>query len=76
MITVEIEFRTVKLVVEGTFIPGEPEIRYFSDMSGQQGYPDTFDVNAVYVGDVDIYELFSNADISEIERECLINIEE
>ena len=62
----EIEYKGIELLVEGTYTPGEPEITYFNDMSGLPASASEFDVNAVFVEGVDIYELLSWDDIEKI----------
>lgn len=74
MRTVDIEYKGVKLSVEGTYIEGSEGVFYNSDMSGSPYIPDDFDVNAVFAGDVNIYDLFSNEDLKSIEELVLEEI--
>jgi hypothetical protein len=72
----EITYRGVKLVVEGTYVPEEPMVMYYADMSGMPGSNSYFEVDAVFVGGVDISELLSFDDIDEIAMLVLENIKE
>jgi len=71
---ITINYKGIELLVEGTYIPGEEEVRYFSDMSGQPSSSSEFDINAVYVNDVDIFELLSEDSLIEIETLILEDI--
>jgi hypothetical protein len=71
---ITINYKGIELLIEGTYTPGEEEVRYFSDMLGHPGYPASFDVNAIFVQDVDIYELLSEDNLREIETLILEKI--
>ena len=57
----EIIYKGILLEVEGTYTEGEEQTHDYP------GYPATFDINAIFVQDVDIYELISEDDLREIE---------
>jgi hypothetical protein len=76
--TTEIEFRTVKLVVEGTYTPQDRGYNYDGNMEGHPLVNSEFEIDSIKAADsnIDIYELFSYENLYEIEYLCLINIEE
>jgi hypothetical protein len=78
MRTTEIEFRTVKLIVEGTYSAEDRGYSYDNNMEGQPLVISEFEIDSIKAVDseVNLFELFSFADIEEIENLCLINIEE
>jgi hypothetical protein len=63
---IEVTYRGVKLLVEGTYTPPEEQVMYYADGSGYPGSSADFDINAVFVQDTDIYELLSVMDLEEI----------
>ena len=71
----EIEVHDVKLSVEYYYDPGERMVMYYSDGSGHPGEPPSVEIQAVYAGDVDIYELLS-ADILDYIEQKIIEIHE
>ena len=71
----EIEVHGVKLSVEYYYDPGERMVMYYPDGSGHPGEPPSAEIQAVYAGDVDIYELLS-ADILDYIEQKLIEIHE
>lgn len=71
----EVTYKGVKLLVEGTYVPGEDEVTYYSDMSGHPGSPSYFEVEAIFAGDLDISELLFDY-IDDIAELALENIEE
>ena len=73
MIT-EITFKSILLEVEGTYTEAEDRVMYYGDLDGHPGNPATYDINAVFVQDVDIYELLSEDDLMEIETLVLEKI--
>lgn len=75
---VEITYRSIPLRIEGTYEAGEEQVRYYSDMTGYPGSNSSFDVNEIYAtdSDVDIYEIFGEKEIEEIETEVINKIEE
>jgi hypothetical protein len=78
MRTTKIEFRTVGLVVEGTYSAEDRGYSYDGNMEGQPLVSSKFEIDSIKTVDseVNLFELFSFADIEEIENLCLINIEE
>ena len=74
--TIEINFRGIDLVVEGTYDEGEAGQMYFSDMSGIPPSPSAFDINEIRVWDreEDIYEALVE-NLSELEGLVLDKIE-
>jgi len=72
---ITINYKGIEILVEGTYTPGEEEVRYFSDMSGQPSSPSEFDINAVYVNGVDILELLSEESLIEIELLVIESVE-
>lgn len=73
MIT-EITFKGILLEVEGTYTEAEYRVMYYGDLDGYPGSDSTYDINAVFVQDVDIYELLSEDDLREIETLVLEEI--
>ena len=69
-------YREVALLVEGTYTKGEDSVFYDSDLGGYPGSSSEFDINAIYVGGIDIYELFYSEQLDEISEVCLISIED
>jgi hypothetical protein len=75
---VTINFKGIPLIVEGYYEKGESRVLYYGDLDGFPGSNSSFDVNEIYVEDseIDIFELFSVADLEEIETICLTEIED
>ena len=73
---IEIEFKGIKLLVGGTYIPPEEPVRYYNDMSGHPGSNSDFDINEIFVEDTDIYELFGEKDLEAIKDLIIEKIEE
>ena len=71
----KVKVRDINLNVEYYYNPGERMVMYFSDGTGHPGEPPSAEIQAVYAGDVDIYEILS-ADILECIEEKLIEIHE
>ena len=72
--TVEIEYKGILLDVEGNYTEAEDRVIYYGDLDGHPGSPASFDINAVFVQDVDIYELLSEDDLMEIDNLVLEKI--
>lgn len=72
--TKEITYKGILLEVEGTYTEGENRVMYDNDFGGYPGSPATFDINAVFVQDVDIFELISEDDLREIDNLVLEKI--
>lgn len=75
METVEIEYRGIKLEIEGTYTPSEEQVIYYSDGSGYPGSPSEFDANAVFVQETDIYDLLGAEELEHISELCIKEIE-
>ena len=75
---INIEFKGIPLRVVGEYEAGEEAVMYYSDMSGYPGSPSSFDVNEVYAedSDIDIFELFSPADLEVLSEKILEQIED
>jgi len=71
----EIEVHDVKVNVEYYYDKGEPMVMYYPDGSGHPGMPPSAEIQAVYAGDVDIYELLS-ADMLDYIEQKIIEIHE
>ena len=63
----EITYKGILLEVEGTYTEAENRVIYYGDLDGHPGSPASFDINAVFVQDVDIFELLGEDDLREIE---------
>ena len=66
---VQITYKEVEIVVEGTYTPPEERTDTYPGASSD------FDINSVFVEDVDIYNLFSVDDLERIEELILEEIE-
>ena len=75
---VNIEFKGIPLRVVGEYEAGEEAVRYYSDMSGYPGSNSSFLVEEVYADDseIDIFELFSPADLEVLEEKVLDKLED
>lgn len=73
MIT-EITYKGVLLEIEGTYTEAEARVMYYNNLDGDPGNPATFDINAIFVQDVDIFELIGEDDLREIETLVLEKI--
>lgn len=67
MRTIEITYKDLLLEIEGTYTEAEDRVMYYGDLDGHPGSPASFDINAIFVQDVDIFELLSEDDLREIE---------
>ena len=67
----EVKVRDINLNVNYYYNPGERMVMYFSDGTGHPGEPPSVEIQAVYAGDVDIYELLE-ADILDYIEQKLI----
>ena len=70
----EITYKGILLEVEGTYTEAENRVIYYGDLDGHPGSPASFDINAVFVQDVDIFEFISEDDLREIETLVLEEI--
>ena len=75
---INIEFKGIPLRVVGEYEAGEEAVRYYSDMSGYPGSNSSFLVEEVYADDseIDIFELFSPADLEILEEKIIEQIED
>ena len=75
---INIEFKGISLRVVGEYEAGEEAVRYYSDMSGYPGSNSSFLVEEVYADDseIDIFELFSPADLEVLSEKILEQIED
>jgi len=70
-----VQINGVELSVEYYYDRGEAMVMYYPDGSGHPGSPPSAEIQAVYAGDVDIYEIL-DTDILECIEERLIEIHE
>ena len=70
----EITYKGILLEVKGTYTEAEDRVIYYGDLDGHPGSDSTYDINAVFVQDVDIYELLSEVNLREIEELVLEEI--
>lgn len=75
---INIEFKGIPLRVVGEYEAGEEAVMYYSDMSGYPGSSSSFDINEVYAedSDIDIFELFSPADLEVLAEKILDKLED
>ena len=75
---INIEFKGIPLRVVGEYEAGEEAVMYYSDMSGHPGSNSSFLVEEVYADDseIDIFELFSPADLEILAEKILEQIED
>ena len=69
--TTHLTIRDVPLTVSYYHNPGEPMVMYFSDGSGHPGEPPSFEIQAVYAGEIDIYELLDADMLDYIEQKLI-----
>ena len=67
----ELQIHDVNVSVDYDYDPGERMVMYYSDGSGHPGSPPSAEINAVYAGDVDIYELLSADILDYIEQKII-----
>ena len=75
---INIEFKGIPLRVVGEYEAGEEAVMYYSDMSGHPGSNSSFLVEEVYADDseIDIFELFSPADLEVLSEKIIEQIED
>lgn len=75
---ISIEFKGIPIRVIGEYEAGEEAVMYYGDMSGYPGSSSSFHVEGVYVEDseIDIFELFSLADLEIISEKVIEQIED
>ena len=78
METVRIQFKYIDFDVKGNYEKGEEEVRYYDDLSGHPGSASSFEIEEICVFDssVDVFELFSSADLEIIIELVITEIEE
>ena len=69
--TTHLTIREVPLTVSYFHHLGEPMVMYFSDGSGHPGEPPSIEVQAVYAGEIDIYELLDADMLDYIEQKLI-----
>ena len=69
--TTHLTIRDVPLTVSYYHHAGEPMVMYFSDGSGHPGEPPSFEIQAVYAGEIDIYELLDADMLDYIEQKLI-----
>lgn len=74
---ITIDYYGISLTCVGDYQPEEAEVRYYSDMSGYGGAPAEFTIEKVLTesGD-DIFGIFYDEQLEQLEEMCLTNIEE
>ena len=70
----EITYKGILLEVEGTYTEAENRVIYYGDLDGHPGSPASFDINAIFVQDVDIYEIIDSHDLEVLETLVLEKI--
>ena len=67
----EVKVRDINLNVEYYYDPGERMVMYFSDGTGHPGEPPSIEIQAVYAGEIDIYELLTEDLLEYIEEQLI-----
>ena len=67
----EVKVRDINLNIEYYYDPGERMVMYFSDGTGHPGEPASVEIQAVYAGEVDIYELLAKDLLEYIEEQLI-----
>ena len=75
---INIEFKGISLRVVGEYEGGEEAVMYYSDMSGYPGCGGSYYPHTIYAedSDIDIFELFSLADLEVLSEKILEQIED
>jgi hypothetical protein len=73
---VSIEYRGVSLMVGGTYEPEEPMVMYYADMSGYPGSASDFEIDTVFVGDIEISDILIDDQLLDIRNLVLESIED
>ena len=58
MATVTVDIKGIEFEVEYSYDQGQEEIRYDSNMSGQDYIPESFEIHSIYHGKTDFAEFF------------------
>ena len=74
--TLELVYNDIPLTVEGYYTKGEAEVRYYSDESGYPGSSPEFEIEGIYINDIEICQLLSNRVIEDISDMCLDAMED
>ena len=67
----DVQINDVKLSIEYYYDRGEAMVMYYPDGSGHPGSPPSAEIQAVYAGDVDIYELLGTDILDYIEEQLI-----
>ncbi len=67
----EVKVRDINLNVYYEYDPGEPMVMYYKDGSGHPGEPPSIEIQAVYAGEIDIYELLDADMLDYIEQKLI-----
>ena len=78
METVRIQFKDIDFDVKGDYEQAEEEVRYYGDLGGHPGSESSFEIEEICVfgSSVDVFELFSSADLETIVQLVITEIEE
>jgi hypothetical protein len=72
---VEISFGGINLTVSGKYIPEEPEVRYYADMSGYPGSGSDFEIDSIQINGTEINELLSEEQFEEVKDKVIEYLE-
>ena len=67
----EVVVRDIKLNINYYYNPGERMVMYYSDGTGHPGESPSVEIQKVYAGDVDIYELLTENILEYIEEQLI-----
>ena len=67
----EVVVRDIKLNINYYYNPGERMVMYYSDGTGNPGESPSVEIQKVYAGDVDIYELLTENILEYIEEQLI-----
>tara|TARA_R110000782_G_scaffold232440_1_gene318656 strand:+ start:339 stop:548 length:210 start_codon:yes stop_codon:yes gene_type:complete len=66
----QITYKGIELIIEGSYNPPEEIDNLYP------GAPSDFNINAIFITDIDIYDLFSNSDLEKIGELVIEEIEQ
>jgi len=69
--TTHLTVSDVPLTVSYYNNPGEPMVMYYKDGSGHPGEPPSIEIQAIYAGEIDIYELLDADMLYYIEQKLI-----
>lgn len=74
----EIYYKGVDINVVGNYTPEEPMVMYYPDGSGHPGSPAEFEIEEIYYGDVDVFDIYDGfkGAMDEIQELCITKVEE